>query len=882
MPLWPFKKRRRSGIKDEASQPLTEKAQPVKSLGTTTPAGPTQPMPIPGRSSKRNSLRSKPNTLHKDKPAELSEKENVPPSTSHRRGSREDITALPLSKQLESSPHLRPVNAEKPPIPYNFRGYSESQTSIQRDKGVGSPQRPQTLRSRRSGYDSGTPSRQQSSKRKKDDQLREEEIRAMSAQVPMPKRSGGFSEGPLRRESKKMRGLGSKESNISLPAEDSVYSNMSAIVEQRGWEIGHFDVFNPRPAVRLSGTPQYITSSSLPPSSPSPLSPESSVKKDKEKMPVTRDSAKKRETIGNRADDLDASDIRMLLERDAKRREKKKKEQQEKLDKKLRSRGGRNRGDSDKKRREAEEPRRAEEARQRAEQERERAEEESRARDCTTPPTAIHPALRDAPPEEEKAGPVGLGIGEGQAAAGARDSKDGLRDTFATPDEQPDDPFTDEAAVERATTPVPEQLPEMPGAFSPLQTPMEDPVLETAREIRMSQAATPPLSPVHSNRMGSSLPQALDPRRASDQPTPPPPIHDSRRSSDPKPERRAGAWATFFRRGGTNLRKPQEAIETPSEKSFSNTSRESMRNQPLPPHLVDTQMHSRRKSGTPVRTQSRFREDLPEMPISPPDSRLPSPDVTTAAAAAAAARRAGRSQPLVEDTTMGESETQGSGRNDTPMSPSARSHRMVSMGSVDSEGSWFASGAKRHSAQSALNQRRPDFSASYEELGGDNDAEYVNRTSASPALHGRKISSPALTGPDPEEESEEDESGLVNQPETPGDPMTVHESVRRKPTLVHRDPRVKSREGLLAEYTAEAEPTSAGTGKGSLDLDMLADEPDSSVMQRASSIDYGKRHARQMSAGSAKLFDVPARRPSMDAKPSTPTTPQTPAPSSRL
>ena len=784
----------------------------------------------------------------------------MPPILSRQRSSREDITALPMSRKLEHSPHLRPAAMERPPIPYNFGPYSTSQTSIQREVGVASPGRPNTLHKRRSGYDNDTPQRRQSSRKRKDDHLREEEIRAMSAQMQMPKRPGGFSERPLRRDSKKMRSLGMKESNLSLPPEESIHSTMSGIMEQRGWEIGSMDVFSPRPAVRLSGTPQYVAPSSVPESSP--LSAET-IERLKEKMPAARDSNKKRETIGNRADDLDASDLRMLLERDTKRRDRRKKEQQEKLDRKLRGRGGRNRGDSDKRRLEAEEARKAEDAKR-------RADEERRARELITPPTAVHPALRDTT-EDEKAEAVGLGIGEGQTEAGAPHENRAAAST----EEQPEDPFTDAATTERAERPASEQMPPMPGAFSPAQTPMEDPVLGTAQAVRMSQASTPPLSPIHSPRVPSNLSQRVDSRRASDLPSPPP-IREPRRSSDPKPERRAGAWATFFRRGGTNLRKADEGRATPSEASFSNTSRESMRNQPLPAHLVDSQVQPpRQKSGTPVRTQSKFREDLPEMPMSPPDSRMPSPDVTTAAAAAAIARRAGRPSRPVEvpqDTTMAEVDTQGTGRNDTPISPSPRSPRLVSasMASVDSEGSWLASGSKRHSTQSglrgsigSLRQRRPDFSASYEELGEDKDAEYFSRGSPSPdskrALHARKFSSSALTGASPDEESEDGEMGQV---ETPGDPLTVHESVRRQPTLVHRDPRLRSREAL-AGYAAEAEPTSAGTGKGSMDLDSDPDAPEPE-MGRAKSVDYGRGHARQWSAGSAKLLDIPGRRTSMD------------------
>lgn len=651
----------------------------------------------------------------------------------------------------------------------------------------------------------------------------------MSAQIPIPKRPG---DGPLRRDSKKMRSLSQKDSHVSLPPAEESINSMSAILEQRGWEIGSIDVFNPRPAVRLSGTPQYVSPGTMPVPS-SPLSEKPS-KKEKEKMPVSRDSAKKRETIGHRADDFDASDIRMLLERDAKRREKRKKYEQEKLDKKLRSRGGRNRGDSDKRRREAEETR--------------RAEEESRMREVTDSKAAIHPALRDQRSSERQTA-AELGIGERQAEPGASESEDQQFETpLETPPERRTDPFAD-PVVDEDRMPTPTQEAQVSQSTSPSRdVQMEDTMIGTAREVRLSQTSTPPLSPIHTARAQNSLSQVLDERRASDLPAPSP-ITDQRRVSDPKPERRAGAWATFFRRGGTKIRKPEDG---PTESGFSNVSRESMRNQPIPAHLIDTQVQQpRRASGTPTRTQSKFREDLPEMPISPPDSRLPSPDVTTAAAAAAAARsRAAHSAANSQDVNM----------IDTPLTP--KEHRITSMASIDSEGSWLASGsAKRTSTQSGLNQRRPEFTNSYEELGIDRDAEIVNR----PASSARKINTPALSDPDPDEESGEDDPSSVPAP-APADPMTMHESVRRQPTLVHRDPRVKSREGLLTEFVSGGSetpvPTSAGTGRGSLEFDPEEPEPE---LHRASSVGYGKgqghAHARQISAGSAKLFDIPPKSP---------------------
>lgn len=286
-----------------------------------------------------------------------------------------------------------------------------------------------------------------------------------------------------------------------------------------------------------------------------------------------------------------------------------------------------------------------------------------------------------------------------------------------------------------------------------------------------------------------------------------------------------------------------------------------MRNQPLPAHLVDTQARQppptvRSKSGTPVRTQSKFREDLPEMPMSPPDSRTQSPDVPSSAAAMAAARRAERSTPQPVDIPGRMREAD---RNDTPTSQMTRSPGgaiAASLASIDSEGEWLSGGpTKRQSGQSglsrSLSKRRQDFSASYEELGGDMDAQYLNSQNRP-----RKVSSPALMGASPDEESEED-GPLDAAVEGSSAPLKVHESVRRRPTLVERNPLMKSREGLVTEFAA-AEVGDDGEVSDE-------EEPDSPApqLERATSVQYVSRHSRQFSAGSAKLLDVQGKRGSM-------------------
>ena len=100
------------------------------------------------------------------------------------------------------------------------------------------------------------------------------------------------------------------------------------------------------------------------------------------------------------------------------------------------------------------------------------------------------------------------------------------------------------------------------------------------------------------------------------------------------------------------------------------------------------------------------------------------------------------------------------------------------------------------------------------------------------------------------------------------EPPTVLGSVRRQPTLVVRDPRVKSREGLLAEYATGAEtpeaqePDSPHSPTSVYEDQFDLESPAETHLQSARSVNYGKNHARQWSAGSAKLLDI---KRSMDA-----------------
>ncbi|QIW98963.1 hypothetical protein AMS68_004481 [Peltaster fructicola] len=748
MRLWPFTLRRQKTMNDTAAEPLTEKSGNLQ--GTAAPV--TRPSVASETKNKRRSRQAEKAEMIEDKDATRQRgKENIEGGY-RRRESVDEITALPVKWKLEHSPHLRPVDSDRAQIPYNFLNEAYSQTSVGPTEGSSS--RPGTLRSKRSTVD-GTSLRRKSTKKRPDERLREEEIRAMSAAVPLPKRPG---DGPPRRDSYKRRTFTSNEAasaGDTLPAS----APSSAAAEQPGWEIQHF-WSNPRPAVRLSYVPAYPSKGTVDTSIP--LSREME-EKARDKTPM-RKEGRRHKTIGAEADALDSNDIRAVLERDAKRREKKERERQERLDRKLRA--------VDKSRRNSGKSRKPAEADKALEAGFSAAPQRPVA---DRAPTSVHPALRDEP---HLAADVGLGIID-QAQPGA----------------ERDNPF-----VTPVTTPVAEdkQL-EKPAETleTPLETPFDDPpVIHTAREVRMATAITPPLSPVEGRRPSLMALDALPPQVASTS-VPAPQrtaTTTTARTGSQSKERRAGAWASFFTRANT-----QREAKVP-ETSFANTSRESMSRPPVPLHLTTTQDSAFRRSstGTPTRTLSKFREDLPDAPTSARDSRIQSPELPANAAAIAAAAAAQHALNTQEDTQGGAAATEiANARSDTPVSPIRHGTLSASMASVDSEGSWLASGGsiKRASVQSGLSRslgsfrRTPDFNASFEDLGvaSDRDAEYFQdaqrtaRARASASLVGASLAENEIPG-------------------TP--PLTVHESLRKKPTLVHRQPAARSREGLLSDFSA--------------------------------------------------------------------------------
>lgn len=112
-----------------------------------------------------------------------------------------------------------------------------------------------------------------------------------------------------------------------------------------------------------------------------------------------------------------------------------------------------------------------------------------------------------------------------------------------------------------------------------------------------------------------------------------------------------------------------------------------------------------------------------------------------------------------------------------------------------------------------------------------------------------------------EDESDDDETALRAQEAIiPKEEGTWHSALGRHPTIVRQGPRARSREGLLNDFQAgeesiEASPTSPEEESPSAQVS----SPETSFIHRATSVDLGKGHARHISAGSARLLNLPPR-----------------------
>ncbi|KAH6676479.1 hypothetical protein B0J14DRAFT_476809 [Halenospora varia] len=731
-----------------------------------------------------------------------------------------------------------------PPLPSNYKGKggrasTPTRSSTQPLETTQDWQRMPTLH-KRSAQELAY---RKSSKKRKEEHDREAEIKAMSAFMPTrPAAESGSSGRLMKRESRKMREglnrhLHNPASDISLPMADSMRSSMSSGSEhQTAYKLSAFDMLAPRPTIRYSENPRYVPGASG-------YGPDRSASKRRvsDRMTLDEEVLKANKRIDDLADDLSAGELREIMERDQKRREKKKAAERIKMERRLARR-----------------------------QEKQREDENTAIRNGTPPPANMERGVlgREL---------VGLGIGNSAVVTGKRkgsigsESGRGKRPADASrqdPSTSAQDPFSN---FHRSASLATENL-------TP-SSERSDPVIEVAKVGTVAKASvSPPSSPKGHVRGASSISQLMDlskPQEVAPEKKPAPPSRKSSEGSFQPPQ----SWKTFFKRSRTK--------RDSAPASFSNTSRDSMQNNnPFP--LVGY-VPVRTPSNLPKRTMSKFREDLPEFPISPPDSRVQSPEADEVPPIRDyPEKRTGLRQssedPRVRydtpnsgyrtlDSVRLHDETPTSGHRSTEVpSPGPEAVLSQSLASIDSEGSWLSGrkgGSKRGSAQfamqhnlhdsaSSLQKKYKEFSESAEELGIAED-EYFSRLTPGPEEE-YKIHRQSTGNPMPS--SDEEDGGSLASP-VPSE-KSKWGAVGRHPTVIHRAPRAKSREGLLNDFEDDSSLDNSARDSPEpkrksyrLDKDVI-DENEPGV-HRATSVEYGSKHVRHISAGSAKLLDLKRR-----------------------
>lgn len=683
--------------------------------------------------------------------------------------------------------------------------------------------------------------RRKSSKRKKEDQDREAEIKAMTAFMPTrPAAPAGSSGRTIKRESgKSQRATDSphrKSDDISLPEANSIHSSLSGSEHPASYKLSAFDMLAPRPTIKYADYPRYAP--------PSVGVERSGSKKRRisERISVPEATIKANKRINELADDLDASELRELMERDQKRKDKKKVAERIRAERRIARR-----------------------------QEKQRQDEARAVRDGTPPPANLERGVMGREV-------IGLGIGTSAVVA----STSGRRKSTSSERQKHVSETSQRNSRESSVT----------GAFD-VATPASDrsdPVIETAQVGRISRASmSPPSSPKGHARGASNISEMIDlaqaetvketrkqeNRQPSESTSVPSAIveTDSRRSSNTQ---QRSSWMSFFKR------RSKQGQQGPVEPSFSNTSRDSMLSKEQGPIIGYTPVRS--TSNIPKRTMSKFREDLPELPISPPDSRVQSPEtvamppINTAVLETKTRNRSSTEDSRVRYDTptsgfrsiealRNRNETPSSARTDAPSPEEAIVSQ--SLASIDSEGSWLSGRRAKHGSgptshvpkdsAHSLQKRFHQYSGSSEELGIAED-EYFSRLTPEPDIFNK---SRRISG-NPVPSSDEEDGGMASP--TPSEQArTKWGAVARMPTVIHGGSRVKSREGLLNDFQNDASDDVTPAPSLERRRSYGFDKEDEAVgIQRARSVDV-RGHVRQISAGSARLLDLKPRG-STDAK----------------
>ncbi|KLU86008.1 hypothetical protein MAPG_05027 [Magnaporthiopsis poae ATCC 64411] len=845
MALWLFRRRtrRKRSIRaangDDAQVPKRQTAPATSS--TTAPVDVLSPLPDAPQLSGTDPVHRRPSRLQR-----------LTRTYSFELGRRDEILVGPrrsIRKSKRGSAPLPPRHAGSNPATSPEPRLQS--TTGQEDKEAGAPTHegaayapfgrvPTLYPAKR---DSGHLMSRKLSKRRKNshDREREAELKALRDFIPVRPATDAWTSGrPLRKDNRRVKSGGfafvknpwdreQHPSDVSLPLAESIHSSLSSDSEQVSYKVSAFDVLAPKPTLRRTTNPRCTPSQSI--TGAAPTRADSQRRKISSKSQIPEATLKAHKRVDDLANDLDASDLRELMERDKRRRERKREREQEKIDSRLARRAERERRALEKGR---ESP---------ANLERGVLGRESVSLGIDTTSAVVTSSRRRQP----SASPTKKSDKRPEDVAAA--SPNGADDQIAER-QRPLDVFhrVDSIVLEESTS---------PGKQDP-----EEPVMPLAQEQSPKVKGF-----LRSKKSRSKSPLSLNAQ--SD-------ISGTPRNASEASSRGPMSWTSFFKWG---LRTKRSS----GPSSFSNTSRDSMstqapaQSQPISPFNVTfiPPGAAGRGTGVPKRTRSRFREDLPEHPLSPPDSRMQSPEFD----AMPPVIKEQDSPPADAMPTPSAPINIPGRRHDTPVfddmrrtpsslfrdgvEPSPEPQQAMSLASIDSEGSWLSGRIKSGRLSSQTKQRPvqmfegPDddmteAGENADDSAGIADDEYLNRVAsrASGMVYPAAWAGHESTGELRPSSDEDDDPrwGAVSG---------------KQPEVVRPSPagRIKSREGLLnmvRPVTAPDDNSEPGSPTSPASPISNASE-DVGRLQRATSINLGQPHARHISAGSARLLDLSPR-----------------------
>lgn len=789
MAIWPWsRKNKRHTIQLGDPETATTASQPVPEMASFAPD-------VEPRLTRKKSKRQK--NRHSDSASmnnnnviatRSASSQLPPPPTAHSQNTH-------LS---QPSHHSQPLPAKKGRAQKHPR-FDESYTARSGPQ-QSAMSRSASLKGKRGNNNGHAVLKKRLSQRKLNKIAREQEIRLMaSCPIDIPHRPGDpVPVAPVKRAPRsRSRRSERHRSDTSLSVRESTASSMSDIPEAYTFKVNALAAFTPRPLVRYEA-PRLPTSRSNNASAASTR---------REKLPALTASEENlsRRRVDHYVDDLDAGGLRELLERDRRRQERQAIEKQEKLQRKLQRAADKQR---------AAESRAAETAEDRGVVEDER---QNFLEGPSRPPTA------DASREPDS---------RSDAVQSPEPAGSWLRDSSKEPTRSRETLESVHVVgnIDDSSIRGPPKLVQRPSFAQSQDISMSRTTLSPAQSQSTSRHGLG--SPTSSQIYGLGGRESLSDASRT--------VDSERRLSDHS-GMRTNTFSSLFRRGSSRLKRRYRERFHDQTSDFSShashASRESFSRIPTqssaPGHApaAPSPIPSRplpRSTNTVKRSQSKFTEHFGDEPLSPPDSRLQSPDIVEEP------EEHPGSIPIPIGTAIGSAYPIPGSDSDLPAARNRHRSWMSdnmdddnvplsqSLASIDSEGSWMSGNFLRRISQRKSNHPVRHSTGQFE---GPDDASHVedlpNFVRFSSGNDEERTSADAAEEP-------EAQQNLRLPDEDPSE--TWHTEVAKRPVLVNPTVRPKSTEGMLKTIQSlspmSAEAEFSPIEEHSAELDYATDDDD--------------------------------------------------------